>query len=165
MITTTITTRPTPVVSLANAKSWLRVDHSTDDDLLEDIIIPAAQSMIENATGRALSANTGVKVVVSAESNIGWLPLPFAPVIAVSLPVSDISINNDTATMTAGADVTIQYTAGYTTCPPDLIMAVLNQTAWMYENRGDEPKNYGISGLSPNVKNTIQMYTRNLPIG
>ena len=60
MITTTITTRPAPVVSLANAKSWLRVDHSTDDTLLQDIIIAAAQSMIVNATGRALSVNTAV---------------------------------------------------------------------------------------------------------
>jgi hypothetical protein len=164
MITTTIIDRPASVVSLANAKSWLRVDHSTDDDLLEDIIIPAAQSMIENATGRALSEDTEIQVVVSSESNIGWLSLPFAPVTAVSLPTTGITVNNDVAEMTAGEAITIEYTAGYTTCPPDLIMAVLNQVSWMYENRGDEPKNYGISGLSPNVKNIIQMYTRNLPI-
>ena len=87
--------------------------------------------------------------------------MPFAPVIAVSLPVSDITVNNDVAEMTAGADITIEYTAGYTTCPPDLIMAVLKQTAWMYENRGDSAEVGMFHGVMP----IIRMYTRNLPIG
>jgi hypothetical protein len=161
MITTTITTRPAPVVSLANAKSWLRVDHSTDDDLLEDIIIPAAQAMIENATGLALSEDTEIKVYVSADSNTGWLPLPYAPVISVSLPADGITVNNDVAEMTAGEAIMIEYTAGFSTCPPDLVIAVLKQVAYMYENRGDDID----VGLLKSIMPIINLRTRNLPIG
>lgn len=160
MIKTTVTTRPAPVVSLAQAKSWLRIDHTTDDDLLEDIVIPAAQSMIEMATGRALSADTAIEVVVTADSNDGWLVLPFAPAQSVELPTTGVTLAADTVTITADVDVTIEYTAGYDVCPPDLVIAVLMQVAWMYNKRGEDET----QSMNPAISKILKLYTRNLPI-
>jgi len=158
MMTVTITDRPTPVIGLATAKSWLRIGHTTDDTLLEDYIIPAAQQIIEDATGLCLSDETGVKVVISADSNTGYLSLPYAPLIEMT--TEDVTVVADDASFTAGVDTEIEYTAGYEECPPALKLLVLHQITWMYENRGDAQK----QALNPSIASMVQLYTRNLMI-
>lgn len=153
MMRTEITTTPVPIVTLAEAKTWLRVDHTADDDLIEDVIIPAAQRRIEMATGLMLSAGTEVKVEYTGIESAMYVDLPFAPVTSVELP-EDSTNEGDTLLIPAG-DTTVEYTCGYTTVPADLKLLVLNQIDWMYNNRNS-------TELAPAVKGGILLYTRNL---
>ena len=153
MMRTEITTTPAPIVTLAEAKTWLRVDHTADDNLIEDIIIPAAQQRIEMATGLMLSAGTEVKVEYTGIESAMYVDLPFAPVTSVEAP-EDSTNEGDTLLIPAG-DTTVEYTCGYTTVPADLKLLVLNQIDWMYNNRNS-------TELAPAIKGWILLYTRNL---
>ena len=178
MLSVTITDRPEPCITLTEAKSWLRIDHTADDSLLSDIIIPAAQSLLEQALGLILSADTIVTAEWDADSNLnGWLPLPFAPYDEmIELTVSgavvadgDYVINGHTLypvlEVSPNTSVKAEYLCGYAAdngydtgkIPGALKACVLNQTAWMYANRGD-------GSISPEVQKTVLLYTRNLPI-
>jgi len=67
--------------------------------------------------------------------------------------------------VTAGVKVKCEYLAGFATgngymvagIPPALKMAVLMQTAYDYENRGEQK-------LSPGVSEIVLLHTRNLMI-
>jgi len=175
MQSTTITDRPGACVTLAEARAWLRLDHTADDSILSNIIIPNAQDKIEQATGLALSGDTLVVVVVDAETNNGIIDLPIAPFDSVidveinDINSTDYAVNGNAMfpvmTVGAGTKLKIEYIAGYAEgngytvagIPPALKLAVLNQIAYDYENRGD-------GNLSPAVTNTILLYTRNLMI-
>ena len=177
MQSTTITDRPGPCITLAEARAWLRLDHTADDSLLSDIIIPGAQDKLEQATGLCLSGDTLVVVEVSADSNDGEIHLPFAPFDEIiDIELSDVSIAADDYTITggslypvlnvsAGLKCKIEYLAGFTTgngynvagIPPALKVAVLMQTAYDYENRGD-------MRIAPAVNEIVLLHTRNLMI-
>lgn len=150
---TEITTTTDPIVTLAEAKIWLRVDHTADDNLIEDIIIPAAQRRIEMATGLMLSAGTEVKVEYTGIESAMYVDVPFAPVTSVEIP-EDSTNEGDTLLIPAG-DTTVEYTCGYTEVPADIKLLVLNQIDWMYNNRNS-------TELAPAVKGGILLYTRNL---
>lgn len=153
MMRTEITTTPVPIVALAEAKTWLRVDHTADDNLIEDTIIPAAQRRIEMATGLMLSAGTEITVEYTGIESTMYVDLPFAPVTSVEAP-EDSTNEGDTLLIPAG-NTTVEYTCGYTTVPADLKLLVLNQIDWMYNNRNS-------TELAPAVKGGILLYTRNL---
>lgn len=153
MMRTEITTTTDPIVTLAEAKIWLRVDHTADDNLIEDIIIPAAQRRIEMATGLMLSAGTEVKVEYTGIESAMYVDVPFAPVTSVEIP-EDSTNEGDTLLIPAG-DTTVEYTCGYTEVPADIKLLVLNQIDWMYNNRNS-------TELAPAVKGGILLYTRNL---
>ena len=46
------------IISLTTFKSFARIDESGDDDLIADIIIPAAQKFVENYIGKKLVADS-----------------------------------------------------------------------------------------------------------
>jgi uncharacterized phiE125 gp8 family phage protein len=177
MQSTTITDRPGPCITLAEARAWLRLDHTADDSLLSDIIIPGAQDKIEQATGLCLSGDTLVVVEVDAVTNDGEIHLPLAPfdeVIDVELDNESIAADDYTITggslypvlnVSAGTKCKIEYLAGFAAAngytvagiPPALKIAVLMQTAYDYEHRGD-------SAIAPEISHTILLHTRNLMI-
>ncbi len=177
MQSTTITDRPGACITLAEARSWLRLDHTADDTLLSDIIIPGAQDKIEQATGLCLSGDTLVVVEVDAGTNDGEIHLPMAPfdsIIDIELDGASTTTDDYTITggamypvlnVSAGVSCKIEYLAGFTTgngytvagIPPDLKKAVLQQTAYDYEHRGD-------SMIAPEINHTILLHTRNLMI-
>ena len=177
MQSTTITDRPGACITLAEARSWLRLDHTADDTLLSDIIIPGAQDKIEQATGLCLSGDTLVVVEVDAGTNDGQIHLPMAPfdsIVDIELEGESIAVGDYTVTggalypivnVSAGYKCKIEYLAGFTTgngytvagIPPALKIAVLMQTAYDYENRGD-------GNLSPAVREIVLLHTRNLMI-
>lgn len=79
-----VTAPATPLVSVADAKAHLRVDHS-DDDTLISARIAAATNFVEGPTGilgRALITQTWRLTLSSAPS--GSLRLPLPPVQSVS---------------------------------------------------------------------------------
>jgi len=147
-----VTTRPAPVVSLAEARAWLRIDHTYDDDIIEDVLIPAAQERIETATGLAMSPGTVIELTISAGENDGSIIVPLAPITE-----ADVEFSGDTLLSTEGTDQKITYTAGFTECPPDLKLAILNQISHDFDNRAT-------SELAPKAKATVQLRTRNLMI-
>lgn len=175
MQSTTITDRPGACITLAEARAWLRLDHTADDTLLDTIIIPGAQDKIEQATGLCLSGDTLVVVEVDAVTNDGEIHLPLAPfdsIIDIELDSESITTDDYTITggtlypvvnVSAGLKVKIEYLAGFATgngytvagIPPALKIAVLMQTAYDYENRGD-------ARLSPGVNEIVLLHTRNL---
>ena len=150
MMRTTVITRPSPIVTLAEAKTWLRVDHTADDDLIQNIIIPSAQGKIEMETGLSLSPGMEVTVDFYDVEKTTTFDLPFAPVTEID----GVAAVADTVVIGAG-DTTVDYTCGFDVCPPDLKLAVLNQITWDYDNRGS-------SEIAPNSKGTILLHTRNL---
>lgn len=166
MISYTIT--PTAAaVTAAEVKTWLRIDHSTDDTLITGTIIPAAQAAIEHATGYSLSNEAVVVAIWDGDSNRGWLELPFAPlqeIVEVKLG-DNISTaftaggapNYPTLTVASGNKVSVEYLAGKATPDPELKLAVLMQAAYYYMNRE-------ISELAPVVKGIVLKRGRNLAI-
>jgi len=175
MQSTTITDRPGACITLAEARAWLRLDHTADDTLLSDIIIPNAQNKIEQATGLCLSGDTLVVVEVDEATNDGEVHLPFAPLDEIfEVEIADEVSTDYTLSggamypylnVTEGNKVKVTYYAGFATgngytiagIPPALKMAVLMQTAYDYENRGDQK-------LSPGVSEICLLHTRNLMI-
>ena len=178
MLSVTITDRPAACVSVAEVKSWLRIDHTADDTLIESTIIPAAQDLIEQATGLCLSGDTVVIAQWDAASNLnGTLELPLSPFdTMIELTVNDVVMEDGEYTINghdlypildvqSGVAVKAEYLSGFAVdtgyntgkLPPALKMLVLNQAAYMYENRGD-------GKLSPEVQKGILLYTRNLPV-
>lgn len=178
MLSVTVTDRPAACVSTSEVKSWLRIDHDADDTLIEDVIIPAAQDLIEKATGLCLSGDTLIVAKWDAGSNLnGALELPMAPFdTMIELTVNETVVEDGEYTINghdlypvlevqSGVAVKAEYLAGFAVdtgyntgkLPIALKMLVLNQAAYMYDNRGD-------GKLSPEVQIGLKLYTRNLPV-
>lgn len=69
-------------VTLADAKTHLRVDHSADDTLIESLIV-AARQHVENVTWRALVTQTW-EISLAAWPVGGRIELPFPPLQSVT---------------------------------------------------------------------------------
>lgn len=154
--------RTSYIVTAAELKTWLRIDHSADDTMLTNIIIPAAQQQVETATGLLLSNEQEVMAVYGADSNNGFVFLPCNPV----QEITEVLINGEEYTdyeltagggliVPAGFPVSVTYTAGYSTPDADLKQAVLMQAAWIYNNRESVE-------LAPAVNRIVMMRTNNL---
>jgi len=161
MLDVTIT-RTSYIVTAAELKTWLRIDHSADDSLLTNIIIPAAQQQIETATGLILSNEQAVVAVFSAESNNGFIFLPCNPVQAIT----EVLLNDEIydgyvltsgggMIVTAGFSVSVTYNAGFPTADAELKQAVLIQAAYLYNNRE-------ATDISQAVNRIVTLRTNNL---
>jgi len=53
--------------------------------------------------------------------------------------------------------IRLSYQVGYTACPEDIKSAILNQVAFMYQNRGDDLK---VGSISSMFLSTLSMYKR-----
>lgn len=137
-----LSTAPTvEPVTLAEAKTHLRVDHTAQDDYIEDFLIPAARRYAEVYTGRAflnqtwilrlrgfsepivlpwapLSSVTNIKYLDSAGTEQTWATTNYD----VELPSGELALHGaihlgygDTFPTTYGIvdDVRITYVAGY----------------------------------------------------
>lgn len=160
----------TEPVTLAEAKTYIRVSGSSEDDLITAMITRARQS-IERATGLAI-VDKDVTVWFSNEN--GSLQIPVGPY------QSDFKLyNNETDDEILAADYTLiggqfpvlkrpelsnlrmEYVAGYATVPEALKGAILDQVNYIYENRG---ANIDSLGFAPKVATTVLQWTRQSPI-
>jgi uncharacterized phiE125 gp8 family phage protein len=145
-ITTTVA--PTAeVVTLAEAKNYLRVDYNEDDDLI-DALIDTAQIRLEQYAGVAMTPRT-LKVVAYVDE---FIELPYVPTGTISvveywnneewvvMPVGDYNVLGDTTKkiyMVANnaMEYRFTYTCGYATTPKGMKTALLKYVADLYEYR------------------------------
>ena len=139
-------------VTLADAKLWMALNNTGYDSLIEDTLIPAAQDLIERATGVCLSE---AEITVNWSDFTGVEPLPYAPFIATD--ATDVAINGSTVTGASG-EYELIYTAGYETSaevPKGLIVALMNLINYLFDNRGD-------MSIPRNILTVLHPYKRNL---
>jgi uncharacterized phiE125 gp8 family phage protein len=145
-ITTTVA--PTAqVVTLTEAKNYLRVDYDEDNDLIE-ALIATAQTRLEQYAGVAMTPRT-LKVVAYVDE---FIELPYTPTNTISLveywnneswvtmTVGDYEVLGDTTKkiyMVANGEMEYRftYTCGYATTPKTMKTALLKCLADLYEYR------------------------------
>lgn len=160
------------VVTLTETKNWLKVTGTQDDDLIEDIMIPAARQALEKFTGASFGEKT-IEVLFTTWEN--FYTLPYGPVTEVTkvervytdgteteLTTDDYTVRDDKVYVTEWystrelVGVRVTYTAGYNDDEPMPAMlkeAVLNQISYNYDNREN-------GGISPAAMHKCQPYKR-----
>ena len=156
--------------TLSECKSQLKIDFSTDDTLIT-ALIPVARQQIEQYTGVSI-VDREINVVCKLDgANI--FELPYGPVTLDSIELTLLAAyggTNETITghsvygdhfvqiqPEAAAMYAITYDSAWETLPAPLKEAVIQQVAYLYEHRGDEDENLG---LSPNARMLAKMYRR-----
>lgn len=165
----------TEPITLAQAKTHLRVDF-TDDDTYITSLITQARRVIENWCCISIvpkSWTMGIDLIAAVE-------LPYGPVLNPASVVLTDNLGNvvdSTAYKVQGNaypkilplgfwyfDATITYNAGYAanTVDQDLITGILQQMAFMYENRGDgTDQRRGVNpGVAEYARITVEPYRR-----
>lgn len=144
-------------ISIATARSYLKIanEDPAQDELL-NIMISTARRMVELVTGLSLCQQT-VKFVTDEHLRSNWISAPLAPIETVLTAISIDASGAETlisSDMTfADGDVTkrffvlneqntsklikINYVANYESIPAPLKIAILRQTAWLYDHRDD----------------------------
>lgn len=158
LLTRTVAPATEPV-TLAEAKLYLRVDHSHEDTLINDLIT-AARMMAESWLSRTFITQTWKLAFDFAVADSIWLPM--GPVSEV---VSIVMVNQDGSTSTldssnywlnaaknavvvngifSGFRVEITYNTGYgnaAAVPAPIKQGILSHIAFMYDFRGDYGEN------------------------
>ena len=122
-------------VTLQEAKDWCRID-VTDDDTLITALIKAARIICENYANLSFIERT---VTAKIKNGLGGISLPYGPVTSEVAFYDDEDVELTDYLLKDGDsnEVTAIYNAGYEALPENLKTAILNQIAWMYENRGN----------------------------
>lgn len=155
-------------VTLAEAKLYIRVTNSVDDNQIS-LMIKQAREAVEVGTGLSLIAKTAVVWFTNFDGNFN---LPYGPVNSFT---SLYDQNNNAIiaadyTLVGGKFPQLQrplfrnlkatYTVGYTTIPNDLKIAILDQVSYDYENRGLDSD----TGICEKTWKACQRWTRISPI-
>lgn len=145
-ITTTVAPSAT-VVTLAEAKNYLRVDYSEDDSLITTLI-NTAQTRLEQYAGVAMTPRT-LKVVAYVDD---FIELPYVPTnnitlveywdntAWVSMAAGEYQVLGDTTkkvymTSIYNNEFRFTYTCGYATTPQTMKTALLKMVSDLYEYR------------------------------
>ena len=174
-----VPTDPTPtagtsVLTLADAKTWLRVDLSDDDDLITSLL-DTAVSYVEEYGGTYLTPRGGsLKMSAFFDTH-----LPRGPLRSVS-DVTYLGVNEFTQYYTKGDDasvtpfihfdsppsldteeqlpVGVNCTVGYDDIPPSLLMAVRWMLSTFYDQRQDFVVGTVIAKLPIQVEHLLAPY-------
>lgn len=152
-------------VTLAETKSFLRIDHAAEDALLGDLI-KAARAVAEEHLRRSLVTQSWRLSLEGA--NACRVPLPRGPVQSIA-QASFVSPNGDQTILTGdayqlckgpdaikflrgagGARIEIEYVAGYGAAgavPPAVKQGMLMHIAALYEQREGAPMPDGVIAL------------------
>lgn len=166
-IVTDISVEP---VTLQEAKDYLRISNDAENSLIQELITSARQRL-EKFTNLSF----GVKTLKCRWDYVnGWVEIPYQPNAVISACVNDanVALTYETKGLeykylycNNATGVTITYTAGFTTLPKALKVAILKEVSTSYENR----ENYYIEGtfneLSNDAKRMAQSYSRNTLLG
>lgn len=131
-------------VTLQEAKDWCAID-GCDYDMKMSLLIKAARKKVEKAKQISLINRT-----VTARVNPGT-PLPYGPVKSLT-SITDAAGNTYKNLYDCNEEITAVYTAGpgENGLSEDLKVEILQQVAFMLENRGDATT--GTGGISPMIK-------------
>jgi uncharacterized phiE125 gp8 family phage protein len=139
-------------VTLTEVKTHLHITDTDNDTQLTDLFKQVTKE-VEGYCGIAIGSQT--KVWLADLCAGAEYPIPYGPVISITSVSNKTDVNEYTALVTqddydvdelrtikvyGGGRVKVTYVTGYTTCPPDLKLGILNEIAYRYENRGDEKK-------------------------
>lgn len=154
----------TEPVTLAEAKDFCRVDISTDDSLITQLIT-TARLMCEAYTGVGFVEHQAVAVLLNEN---GGMYIPYGPTGTINSVTDsagetlvldtdyEISGNQFKRFVTAFTEeITIDYSTGYVTLPEALKSAMLNQIYYLYDNRSE-----AASDMSPIAKMILNPYKR-----
>lgn len=159
---------PTEAITLSQAKAYCRVTGISDDQQIE-LLIKRARQVIETATGLSLILKTAD---VWFSNFDGKFELPFGPL--VNVPV----IQTEQGTVLTSSEYTLiggefpkltrptqgnlkaTYRVGYANVPYDLVVAMLDQISYDYENRGLDSD----TGICEKSWKACQRWTRISPI-
>jgi uncharacterized phiE125 gp8 family phage protein len=172
-------------IALADAKAWLRIENTAEDELV-GTLIASARLVVENLTRRFMVAQTWRLVL--DDLSTGELRLPFSPVRKVIVRVFDVAgaptiASAQTYTLTAvGGDTRLKFTgpppqpgkltggvevdveAGFSAnaqgVPEPLRQAMRLLVARWYENRGDVEADADISRTPAAVAALVAPYRR-----
>ena len=146
------TTEP---VTLQEAKDWCKIDVSDDDSLITSLIT-AARIMCENYANLSFVNCT---VTAKIKNGLGGFNPPYGPLKEITSAkdsdgndIDDFDFDNSYS-----GNVTVIYTAGYTALPENLKTAVLNQIAFLYQNRGDVQLQRSLSEESKLILNQVRI--------
>lgn len=133
----------TEPVSLSDMKEYLRIDFE-DDDMLITSMITAARMACEKYLGMVL-VDTTVKAYYKNGGDLIQLmygPIKETdgtPVITSGTEVGDEIVGNGNQVwLSCTGDRTLVYSSGWGGVPEWARLAIMQQVAWNYENRGDE---------------------------
>jgi len=158
-------------VTLEEAKSYCRVTSDAEDDLFA-ILIASAREAVEVATGLSLIPKTLITYFNNVSGNF---EIPFGPINIASFELYDMNQDGTQVTGTnlqligddfpklsypKYANLKAEYTAGYSTIPTDLKLAILDQISYDYENRGLDAD----TGICNKTWKACQRWTRISPI-
>lgn len=128
-------------VTLAEMKSYLRIDLADDDNLINALIM-AARSVAEGHTNRAIIRQELAQVIEGAgrEIEIPRPPLVSVTVTGGNVERTDIISEPGKVVLTERptGPVTVEFVAGYDSAniPPRIKQAIMLTVAHWYDNRG-----------------------------
>jgi uncharacterized phiE125 gp8 family phage protein len=167
-------------ITLADAKSFLRVSGNIDDNYIETLI-EAVSNQIEEYIGR----DTYERTRQSQWDRFGqYVSLPYGPHGDVT-SVQSITYDNVVTDLVAGTDYYVQglqfksimvdnpsdgqflrvtYESGYQpgSCPPAIRGAILQEISLQYKNRQStgQPSRVSVNGLSIEARHLLQSYMK-----
>lgn len=159
-VTTDITTE---LVTVAEAKSWLKISFDSDDTIIANLI-KEARLYIENLTNYALGAKT-IEIIADLDYNLTYdLPSPLTSILSFSRWNGSEFVANtayylfrNVLSVNDSGRYKISMNCGFTTLPADFKTDILKLVAWSYQNRGVDFSNENAS-LVDFPKLTSQFY-------
>jgi len=143
LISKTVTTDiVTELVSVEDAKLWLKISFSEDDAILASLI-KAARIYLENLTNYALGVKT-IEIIADLDyTESYYLPLPIGSILSFqrwngSAFVNDSSYYQfrNSLVIDDSGRYKITLTCGFSSMPADFKIDILKLVAWNYQNRG-----------------------------
>lgn len=154
VIETVFTDEGPEPITLQEAKDWCKIDVGDDDALITELITGARQ-ICELHSNTSFIERT---VTATIYNGLGRINLPYGPVTSdVAYTDEDDNVLSDYVIKSPGDDrVVAVYSAGYAVLPNNLKTAILNQIAWMYQNRGDIAQSYQLSEQAKLILNQVK---------
>lgn len=132
-----------PIITLDQAKSWLKMDGITADNENIQSIIDAGIEWIERICAISIQAYT-VTATVEIHNRI---ELPYGPVTEI-ISINDVPFADVKGCRIIGPSIgfprlagyglfIVVYKTGYNPIPPGIFLALKEYISWCYEHRGD----------------------------
>jgi hypothetical protein len=143
LISKTVTTDiVTELVTVEDAKLWLKISFTEDDTLIASLI-KAARIYLENLTNFALGAKTMEIIADLDYTESYYLPAPLTNILTFKRWNGTEFVDNtgyylfrNSLALDDSGRYKITFTCGYTTLPADFKTDILKLVAWNYQNRG-----------------------------